>query len=85
MTVQFKIGGNSASSSRLAKTLVDSAQKDIQNNLKKEIGKIRCPEHRKTLSNIRFKGSLSKNNFKLEANCCCDKLQDTIYSKVAKI
>lgn len=87
LQTEYRINGKQVSSSKISKvfkSLPDAIEKELKQNLKKVVSKVRCPQHKKIPNNVRFTGSLLRNNLMLKANCCCEDLQNAINSKLSQ-
>lgn len=64
----------------MKKSLEKKLIKGSQDSIKKDIGSVQCPEHRKP-PNLVCKGD-SLDKLSVEVSVCCDKLIDAVQKKL---
>jgi len=75
--IEWKIDGRKIPQSGVGAALAKSLEKGFEEEIKKTLSRVRCPEHGNTPKNIRLIGSISRGG-QIKIDCCCDKLEAAI-------
>lgn len=75
--LEWKIDGRRVPQSRVADALAKSLQKEMEQEVTRNLSRVRCPVHGSTPRNIRFTGSIGRGG-QIKADCCCDQLEAAI-------
>jgi len=78
--ITFKINGKKVNPNNIGNAIEASILASIQDSIKKSVGSVCCPTHRK-YPKITVKGQ-NLDNLSLEIKGCCEEITETIKAKL---